>query len=84
MYAEHIIEKDGKPCEPDLQIKCAGMSEQAKRAFIEGGHAINDLSVGLKLDDCNLKAERVPGGIILRNKEFKVRKTVDKKVTPML
>ena len=84
MYAEHIIEKDGKPCEPDLQIKCAGMSEQAKRAFIEGGHAISDLSVGLKLDDCNLKAERVPGGIILRNKEFKVRKTVDKKVTPML
>lgn len=84
MYAEHIIEKDGRPCEPDLQIKCAGMSANAKQAFLSGDYDISDLTVGLTLEDCNLKAERVPGGIILRNKEFKIRKSVDKPVKPAL
>lgn len=80
MYAERMVEKDGKPCDPELQIKCAGMSQNAKNKFLNGDYKISDLSVGLQLDNCNLKATRIHGGILLRNKEFKIRNSIDKKV----
>lgn len=80
MYAERFIKKDGAEIESKLVIKCAGMSDNAKKAFVKEGYKISDLTVGLELYDCNLKAERIRGGIVLRNKEFKPRKSVDKKV----
>lgn len=82
MYCERMIEKNHKECDPDLQIKAAGMSPAAKNKFIADGYDITQLTVGLQLDDCNLKATRVPGGIILREKAFIPRESVDKKIKP--
>ena len=56
------------------------MSSQAKRKFIEEGRDISELSQGLEMDLCNLKAERVKGGIVLRNKDFKIHTQKDKKI----
>lgn len=79
-YAEHIIEENHEPCEPYLDIKACGMSQQAKKKFIADGYNIDDLSTGLNLESCNMKAERVKGGIVLRNKDFNLHKQKDKKV----
>lgn len=79
-YAEHIVEENHEPCEPYLDIKACGMSSQAKRKFIEDGKDISELSTGLSMDSCNLKAERVKGGIVLRNKDFKIHAQKDKKI----
>ena len=83
-YAEHITVNDGNPVEPYLDIKASGMTKGAKDAFTEAGLPINALDEGLELEESNLKAERVPGGIVLREKTFKIRKQFDKKVTPVL
>ena len=56
------------------------MSNQAKRKFIEDGRDISELATGLNMDSCNLKAERVKGGIVLRNKDFKIHEQKDKKI----
>ena len=80
-YAEHIIEKDREPVKkPYLDIKACGMSSQAKRKFVEEGRDISELSQGLEMKSCNLKAERVKGGIVLRNKDFNIHKQKDKKI----
>lgn len=80
VYAENAIEKGGTPCKPTLLLKCAGMSQSAKDQFISLGLPINKLSVGLELEDSNLKATRVKGGILLRKSPFKLRKDLDKNV----
>ena len=79
-YAEHIIEKDHEPCKPYLDIKACGMSSKAKKKFIKDGRDITELSEGLEMETCNLKAERVRGGIVLRNKDFKIHPQKDKKI----
>lgn len=80
-YAENLIIKDGKRLEkPKLDIKCAGMGSGAKQAFIDSGKDITEFTVGLELYDCNLKAKRIKGGILLVNKTFKMRESLDKKV----
>lgn len=80
-YLEHMVEKDGEKLdEPELIIKCAGMSQSAKQAFIDSGKDITEFKSGLELEDCNLKAKRIKGGILLINKTFKMRNPVDKKV----
>lgn len=56
------------------------MSSQAKRKFIEDGRDITELSTGLSMETCNLKAERVRGGIVLRNKDFNIHVQKDKKI----
>lgn len=33
-YVEHIIEADGEPVEPHLDLKCAGLPERCKQLFI--------------------------------------------------
>lgn len=82
VYAEHVIAENHIPVEkPYLDLKCAGMGKGAKEAFIERGYKITDLEIGLQLEDCNLKATRIEGGILLKNKTFNLRKSVDKKVT---
>lgn len=80
VYAENAIEEGGIPCKPTLLLKCAGMSQSAKDQFISEGLSIDELSVGLELEDSNLKATRVKGGIVLRKSPFKLRKALDKKV----
>lgn len=80
VYAENAIEQGGIPCKPTLLLKCAGMSQSAKDQFISLGLPINELSVGLELEDSNLKATRVKGGIVLRKSPFKLRKALDKNV----
>lgn len=80
VYAENAIEEGGTPCKPTLLLKCAGMSQSAKDQFISLGLPINELSVGLELEDSNLKATRVKGGIVLRKSPFKLRKALDKNV----
>ena len=78
-YVERAIRKDGEPCEPELIIKAAGMSKEAKQLFIEGGYEISDLTIGLELENSNLKAKRIRGGILLQKSPFKIRKVFDKK-----
>lgn len=79
-----LIEKDGEPLEkPYYDLKAAGMGKGAKEAFLERGYGLTDFKAGLELDDCNLKAVRIPGGILLTNKTFKMRKPIDKKVCVM-
>lgn len=80
MYAEHFIEVNRKPCEPFLDIKAAGMSKNAKDMFINGKYKISDLKAGLELKECNLKAVRIKGGILLTNKDFCIRESKDKKI----
>lgn len=93
-YAEHVIAEDGIPVEelkdengnprkPYLNLKASGMTKQAKQAFIEQGLPLDALRDGLELEDANLKGVRIKGGILLKNKTFKLRKPVDKKVTPV-
>lgn len=83
-YLEVLIEKDGEPLEkPYYDLKAAGMGKGAKEAFLERGYGLTDFKAGLELDDCNLKAVRIPGGILLTNKTFKMRKPIDKKVCVM-
>jgi len=80
MYIECITMENNVPVTPYRDIKAAGMSKGAKEEFNRRGLDISQLEVGLNLDSCNLKATRVKGGIILRNKDFKVRKSVDKTI----
>lgn len=80
MYAEHFIEVNRKPCEPFLDVKAAGMSKNAKDMFINGKYKISDLKAGLELKECNLKAVRIKGGILLTNKDFCIRESKDKKI----
>ena len=41
------------------------------------------LRENLQLEDANLKGVRIRGGILLKNKTFKIKKSVDKKVNPV-
>lgn len=79
-YGEHVIRQDGKDCEPFLLLKAAGMNKTAKQRFLDEGRPITDLKEGLEMEECNLKATRVRGGILLQEKTFNIRKPVDKKV----
>lgn len=80
MYIENMIEENHEPITPKMEIKCAGMSKNAKRKFIEEGYEISDFNDKLELENANLKATRIKGGILLRNTSFKKRKSLDKKV----
>lgn len=84
VYAEHVTEKNHEKCTPYLNLKCAGMGANAKKAFIESNRDISELTCGLLLEDCNLKAKRIHGGILLQNTSFKIRNSVDKNVNCML
>ena len=90
-YAEHVVAEDGIPIEelkdkngnprkPYLNLKASGMTASAKAAFIDRGLPVSALREGLELEDANLKGVRIRGGILLKDKTFKIHKTVDKKV----
>lgn len=84
MYAEHIIRENHEDVKPYLDIKAAGMGSAAKQEFIESGKDISELSVGLELESGNLKARRIKGGILLSRQPFKIRKSIDKSVKPVI
>lgn len=82
-YAEHVIAEDGEECKPYLNLKASGMTKQAKQEFIDRGLPVSALRENLQLEDANLKGVRIRGGILLKNKTFKIQKSVDKKVNPV-
>lgn len=83
-YAEHVIAEDGVELDnPYLNLKASGMTRTAKEEFIARGLPVSALHDGLELEDANLKGVRIRGGILLKNKTFKLQKSVDKKVKPV-
>ena len=83
-YAEHVIAEDGVELDkPYLNLKASGMTRTAKEEFINRGLPVSALRDGLELKDANLKGVRIRGGILLKNKTFKLQKSVDKKVNPV-
>ena len=83
-YAEHVIAEDGIELDkPYLNLKASGMTRTAKEEFINRGLPVSALRDGLELEDANLKGVRIRGGILLKNKTFKLQKSVDKKVNPV-
>lgn len=77
-YIEHVTHNDGEPVEPYYQIRCAGMSEDAKQEFIKE-HTIEEFREGLKLKE-GLKPVRMPGGVLLVKKGYDMRPKVRKKI----
>lgn len=77
-YIEHVTHNDGDPVEPYYQIRCAGMSEDAKQEFIKE-HTIEEFREGLKLKE-GLKPVRMPGGVLLVKKGYDMRPKVHKKI----
>lgn len=85
VYCEIATYENGEKLDtPKTIIKCAGMTRTARDQFETDGMSPQELCVGLTLPESNLKAERVRGGIVLRKKDFKLRKSVDKHVRPVL
>lgn len=83
-YAEHVIAEDGEELDkPYLNLKASGMTRTAKEEFINRGLPVSALRDGLELEGANLKGVRIRGGILLKNKTFKLQKSVDKKVNPV-
>ena len=77
-YIEHVTHNDGESVEPYYQIRCAGMSEDAKQEFIKE-HTIEEFREGLKLKE-GLKPIRMPGGVLLVKKGYDMRPKVNKKI----
>lgn len=71
-YIEHVTHVDGKEVEPFYNIRCAGMSEDAKQEFLDK-YDITDFKEGLKLNE-GLKPVRMPGGIVLEKKGYHMTK----------
>ncbi len=59
------------------KIVCAGMGKDAVQKFLknveDGTMTMKDYKIGLKLEDCNLKAKTVDGGIILVPNGFELK-----------
>lgn len=77
-YIEHVTHNDGEPVEPYYQIRCAGMSEDAKQEFIKE-HTVEEFREGLKLKE-GLKPIRMPGGVLLVKKGYDMRTKAHKKI----
>lgn len=70
-YIEHVTHKDGNKLEkPFYNIRCAGMPEKAKQEFLKE-HKIEEFKEGLELKE-GLKPKRLPGGIVLVDKGYKM------------
>lgn len=70
-YIEYITHEDGEEVEPHYNIRCAGMSDKAKEEFINE-YTMEDFKEGLELKEM-LKPVRMPGGIVLVNKGYKMK-----------
>lgn len=77
-YIEHVTHNDGEPVEPYYQIRCAGMSEDAKQEFIKE-HTVEEFREGLKLKE-GLKPIRMPGGVLLVKKGYDMQPKAHKKI----
>lgn len=71
-YMEHVTHVNGEEVEPFYNIRCAGMSEDAKQEFLDK-YDITDFKEGLKLNE-GLKPVRMPGGIVLEKKGYHMAK----------
>lgn len=77
-YIEHVTHEDGEPIKPFYNIRCAGMSDNAKEEFIER-FQLEDFQEGLELSR-GLKPHRMFGGIVLKEDGYKMRRKSVKKV----
>lgn len=85
VYCEIATHENGELLDrPKTVLKCAGMTRTAREKFEADGMSPQELCVGLTMPESNLKAERVRGGIVLRKKDFQLRKSVDKHVRPAI
>ncbi len=61
----------------DWKIVCAGMGKDAVKKFIDNIKtdmmSIDDFKIGLKLENCNLKAKTVSGGVVLVSNGFELK-----------
>lgn len=71
-YAEFIRKEDGEKVRPHWLLKCAGMSEKAKSNFF-ATRPITCFDYGLSVWG-NLEPKRIPGGIVLKDSKFTLRK----------
>lgn len=71
-YCEFIRKEDGNKVYPYWHIKCAGMPERCKRKFL-ATHPITDFNYGLSVSG-KLVPKRIPGGIVLKDTNFTLRK----------
>lgn len=74
-YVEHAIEEDGEKANR-YSVTCAGMGEKSKaylvRILKKKRVSLNIFAKGLHVPE-NLKAKQIQGGIVLEEKEFKMR-----------
>lgn len=75
-YIEHNYKADLKPCEPYYNVKCAGMTQTVRNTvgtLLEmGAMDLSDFKSGFEIDG-NLKAFRIDGGTLLKEKTFHLR-----------
>lgn len=75
-YIEHNIMEDLEPCEPYYNVKCAGMTASVRamvaKMLEDGAIELDDFKSGFEIDG-NLKAFRIAGGTLLKEKTFHLR-----------
>lgn len=71
-YIEHITRKDGEDCEPEYNIKCAGMPEESKRIFLSNMKDLKDFDIGLRVSG-KLMPKRIKGGVVLIDSYYEMR-----------
>ena len=71
-YIEHIIRKDGEECEPEYNVKCAGMPERSKEIFLSQMKDVEDFDIGLKVSG-KLLPKRIKGGVVLVDTFYEMR-----------
>lgn len=71
-YIEHIIRKDGEECEPEYNVKCAGMPEKSKEIFLDGMKDLSEFDIGLKVSG-KLLPKKIKGGVVLVDTDYEMR-----------
>lgn len=72
-YAEFVRRENHAKVSAYWDLKCAGLSDRGKKKFLET-HPITDFREGLVVPGANLKPERIPGGTLLKPKDYTMRK----------
>lgn len=76
-YMEHVIEQDETPCEPEWDLKCAGMTQEVKNKFLSdlatGEKTLQDFDIGLSYPNLKLAPKTVDGGVVLYPRPFTLK-----------
>lgn len=77
---EPVVDKEGNPSY-NIIMKAAGLSDNGKNIFQEAllldsddvdKRYLNDFKPGLQINNCNLKARQIKGGVLLTKSDFKL------------